>query len=85
MSICVDILTVIEEGLIYLAMNICQTKIETAYIQPYNTNWSKGYFTYQHVKPARRERYYLFSDSWQLKSGMFTFIKEMVPGRARSW
>lgn len=62
MSICVDILTLIED-LVYLAINICQGKIEIGYIQPYNTNWFKGYFTYQRLKPARRERCYLFSDS----------------------
>lgn len=33
MSICVDILTLIEEGLAYLAINICQAKVKIGYIQ----------------------------------------------------
>lgn len=33
MSICVDILTLTEEGLAYLGINICQAKAEIGYIQ----------------------------------------------------
>lgn len=85
MNICKDAWILREEGLACIAVNICQIKVQIMYIQPQNTSCSKVNLTYQLLTPARRETYYLFSllDNGQPKLGLFTFMKERVPSRAR--
>ena len=86
MSILVDILIWVAESLTYLAINVCQAKVETGtFTYRIQTCPKCTYLSKPDTKQKNKIQFiFCTSDSWQLKFGMATFMEERVLGRARS-